>query len=106
MQKQYVTYKSIYIFIYSTFEAYLQFIFTDQRKKKSSKQDIMSNTAVPSLRVNDTSALPSEENQEEGLLLEICTPTLKSNISLNSVSSYRRNLIIGNDQISFLHSSR
>lgn len=48
MQKQYVTYKSIYIFIYSTFEAYLQFIFTDKKGgKKAPNEDIMSNTAVP-----------------------------------------------------------
>lgn len=42
----------------------------------------MSNTAVPSLWVNDASALSSEENQEEGLLLKICTLTLKSNFAV------------------------
>lgn len=50
-KKRYVTYKSIYIFIYSTSEAYVQFILTETRRKetgkKSSKQDIVSNTVVP-----------------------------------------------------------
>lgn len=68
-----------YIYLYIV---HLKHIYNSysQTKKRSSKQDILSNTAVPSLWVNDTSALPSEENQEEGLLLEICTLTLKSNI--------------------------
>lgn len=56
---------------------YLQFIFTDKRKEKLQIKHT-SNTAVPSLWVNDASTLSSEENQEEGLLRTICTLTLKS----------------------------
>jgi hypothetical protein len=41
VQKQYVTYKSIYlyiyIYIYNTFEAYVQFIFTDKKCKNPNK---------------------------------------------------------------------
>lgn len=82
-KKQYVTYKSIYIFIYSTSEAYLQFIFTEtkrererqiQTEKKSSKQYIMSNTVVLQL-------CSQRKNQQEGLLLETCElPTLTSRV--------------------------
>lgn len=73
----------IYLYIVHLKRIYNSYSQTKEKKKKkrrrrSSKQDIMSNTAVPSLWVNDASALSSEENQEEGLLLEICTPTLKS----------------------------
>lgn len=39
-KKQYVTYKSIYIFIYSTSEAYLQFIFTRDEEKRDGKKKL------------------------------------------------------------------
>lgn len=71
----------IYLYIVHLKRIYNSYSQTKGKKKKrSSKQDIMSNTAVPSFWVNDTSALSSEENQEEGLLLEIRTSTLKSNV--------------------------
>lgn len=61
----------IYLYIVHLKRIYNSYSQTKGKKKRrSSKPDIMSNTAVPSLWVNDASALSTEENQEEGLLLE------------------------------------
>lgn len=67
-----------YIYLYIV---HLKLIYNSySQRKKSSKRDIMSNTAVPSLWVHNVSALSSEENQREGLLLEIWKPTWKSKL--------------------------
>lgn len=79
-KKRYVTYKSIYIFIYSTSEAYVQFILTETRRKETGKKaPNRTSCLILWCRHRRTSALFSEGNQEEGLLLETCElPTLTS----------------------------
>lgn len=60
MQKQYVTYKSIYIFIYSTSEAYLQFLFTATKGGKEIQTD-RETEKTSCKHQSGTTALSSEE---------------------------------------------
>lgn len=63
--------------------------------KRSSKQDIMCNTAVPSLWANHTSASSSEGKPEGRFIARNLHWNLTHTFSY-SASSYRRNLTIGN----------
>lgn len=68
----------IYLYIVHLKRIYNSYSQTKGKKKAPNKTSCLI-LQCRRFWVNDTSALSSEKNQEEGLLLEICTSTLKSN---------------------------